>query len=418
MPGSSIKYFLVAQSLSKGDFELITIDSNEIPDLYRCVVNPLGKLETIDLFTTNFSNSLELADYLYSNHKIKDKDVCFYIAFHNNKSNDLNFYEVLYRNNKLTISDLREVASKKLGLTSSSSYDYSISILKRFFRTVEYYGEFYQMLDEHLTNIYDKFVDEFKNKDYEEIMEKLKTREAGWIFGSYPLLRNLVEAQDRYFQMCSIPGDMIENLNLESFKNDYFRTKVKGNLSLKVNPSYNPNQITLFDYAKELQEERRKESVKNERKFKLSQIDTYPEVPMKEKRIFVMNTFRNIPSQLFQMTKNGKVEVNTHLFSNISEYDSMCLQKCLDPYTRLHACLYTRFIKVFYREKENGNSFTTEIQKDIGKEYYSLNHHMYRYDKHLDRAYVWCKTYLKCMKENEKESGTYVKTIRSSKYHY
>lgn len=415
MAGGNIQYFLVAQENEHQDFSIIPIYTNDYSDKDGYEMSRSGKLEKIDLFTTRFGSEDHLINYLHEAGRISNKDVKLYIVFQPKKNSDLKFYEVLYNhNNNSDIVDLRNIAAFSLGIGGDKPYYRAENILRRFYALADQSNQFYNMLASNMTNIYGKFLDYFKTKHRYDGVEELRKFEGGWAFRSYILLRNLVEAQERYKNLMTMRGNVFENASSVIRANERRRLKVKEELLLQLDPEYDPNQLSLFDYAKMLDQEEQKASeplaaveeptIVEEKThsskikkpvFRTEDIPTYSEVPWAEKRRFAMSILTHLPRGTFKETDGGKkVEFNPEIFSiPIDDYHQMCFNRYLNKTMkrRVSSLSFTRAL--IDEEHRKGNYYTRQSESELYIGEKNLNSYFYNHDDALNRAYAWCRLY-------------------------
>lgn len=411
MAGGNIQYFLIAQENEHQDFSIVPIGLSDYSDKHGYESLKSGKLEKIDLFTTRFSSEEQLIDFLYNDNRIYSKDVKLYIAFQPKKNGNLKFYEVLYNyNNNSDITDLRNIASSNLGIGGDKAYQRAESILRRFYSLADRSDQFYNMLIANMTNIYGKFLEYFKTKNRYDGVEKLRNFEGGWAFRSYTLLRNIVEAQEKYKNLMTMRGNIFENASDIFRANERRRLKIKAELLAHLNSGYDPNQLTLFDYAKMLDQEEKKEAESKEQKplqennplpkpkkpvFRIKDIPTYSEVPMAEKRKFTMGILSNLPRDTFKEVDGGKkIEFNTEMFFvPIDDYHQMCFNQYLTKSMKRRVLFINRTNALITEEHSKGNYYTAQSEEELYLEQRSLNRYFYNHDDELNRAYAWCRLY-------------------------
>lgn len=414
MAGGNIQYFLVAQENDHQDFSIVPIYTNDYSDKDGYEMSRSGKLEKIDLFTTRFGSENHLIDYLYEAGRIDTKDVKFYIVFQTKKNGDLKFYEVLYNhNNNSDIVDLQNIAAFNLGIGGDKSYYRAENILRRFYGLADQSNQFYNMLASNMTNIYGKFLDYFKTKHRYDGIEELRHFEGGWAFRSYTLLRNLVEAQERYKNLMTMRGNVFENASSVIRANERRRLKVKENLLLQLDPDYDPNQLSLFDYARMLDQEEKKisepstvekpvivEDKASSSKikkpvFRTKDIPVYNDVLQAEKRRFVMNILPNLPRNTFiEVDEGKKVEFNPKIFSiPMDDYHQMCFNQYLNKSMKRRVAFLSRTTALIDEEHRKGNYYTRQSEEELYAGKKSLNSYFYNHDDALNRAYAWCRLY-------------------------
>lgn len=265
------KYYLVGRYRKNNDFVVIPISGKWGNDL-----------EEIDLYTTNYSNVLELVKALHVQGLIEDADIDFFIVSPKEKS--LSFSDVLYKNS----SKIRSIAKASLD-GNIEEEDHNINdILNHFCWKMKYQPLFYNMVMYGDTHLYPKFIRYFTNKKYQDVYH-VKYQDGGWVKKSYPLLRNIV---DSFHQFDYSFG------NNDTFALDYiYRNMLEESLMNVTDRNYDEKQSSIFDLTDSISDE--------------------------EKEEYVLHTFKSLPRGVFYQQQN-QVVYNEELFGN---YDIDDLEK-------------------------------------------------------------------------------------------
>ncbi len=415
MSGNAIRYFLVAQDYDGENFDIVSLSPSDYVQGGDNQLERHHKLEEIDLFTTRFTNEQQLVHYLYQNGRISNDQVRLFIAFQSKKESRIKRYEALYnRDNRSDINDLCSMAFHDLGYPRQNSLA-SEAIMARFCETLRYNDSFYDVIACGLTDIYGDFLDFLKSKHYYQGLEDIKRFKGGWALRSYSLMRNIVAAYDQYQLLQSMGGNILEVASLLEKSKDRNLLKISDKLAVQLDPDYDPNQLSLFDFLPEAWEESSpekivvegskkspsklstKKSSTKKPKFRVSDIPTHSEVPMAKKRAYVMDTLRNLLPFCFNMTGTSSAQFRLDTFScPIDELDQMRLERYLDSYSRLHFYLYNRYSSLLEQEKSRPDAYSSDISElshDASMEHKTINHYLFGHDEALNRAYAWCTIY-------------------------
>ena len=217
------KYFLVAKEIGTDQFEIISINHSWG-----------NKLEEIDLYTINYTDSFSLTKHLIEEGKISTLDNDFYIVQQKKEKSTprIKTQEVLYKKSE----EIREVAKSSIekGLESDKNVD---AILGKFCYKMKTNQAFYDMVLFGKTNIYRKFSDYFIKRRFQE-SNQIKYLDGGWAKKSYPLLRNIVEANAR-FEEYQKTGKWAPREE---------RDHIIPKLISMTDKNYDRNQLDLFEY--------------------------------------------------------------------------------------------------------------------------------------------------------------------------
>ena len=137
--GREILYYLVARNKMDNSVSVIPVNGQDG-----------NSLETIDLFTTNYNNDVELSLYLLEQGLITDPVDLFIINKNNGK---VEIQEVVYSSEK-QLRSIAEDSSKKMIVHSVAEID---SLLDDFATRMEEDTAFYNMVMYDNTNIYGKY---------------------------------------------------------------------------------------------------------------------------------------------------------------------------------------------------------------------------------------------------------------------
>lgn len=182
------KYALIAKDNNSNNYKFISFDDEKIT-----------KLEKIDLYTMHFDNKDEFVKKLIENGQIDNSDVDIFIVCSKKDGKEITFMEPIYFGPNYYLSkDLVDIIPQflKKNVDNKKCFD---NILKQFENRILNSPGFYDMVVWNRTNLYGKFTDYIRqSKRVSGFMEKIKYNDGGWIYDSYPLIRNIVEAINRH----------------------------------------------------------------------------------------------------------------------------------------------------------------------------------------------------------------------------
>ena len=215
-------YSLIARNRNTQDLQII-----DILGCNKCF------LEDIDLFTTSFSNSYELASFLFSLGVVSDRDIDFFIINQKNRKDkkDVNISNVLFSDSK----DIKKIANGFKSNNISSCEKDIESIFNSFCYKMEHNQKFYDFVCFGEHHLYSKFVKYFLGNRFQSFYY-IKYRDGAWIMKSYYLIRNIYDCYSQY-----------KNCQYPSITEDIYRKLLSQSLIRMADKDYNPRQLTLFE---------------------------------------------------------------------------------------------------------------------------------------------------------------------------
>lgn len=220
--GKKNTYYLIGRDSNTNQFEIISFTEKRG-----------SSLEEIDMQTIGYSNNITFTKDLIEKGLISQPFNDYYIV-HQRKYNGKTYLktdEVLFA----TSTPIHQLAISSLEGTLKDNDKIIDYILKQFCFQMKCHPKFYQTVISGKTNIYTKFVKYFiDDKDINPL--SLKYRDGCWVRESYPLLRNLTQAMDSFYEMKK--------------KNKMGREKIEKQLLEKTDDKYNPLQFSLFEGEK------------------------------------------------------------------------------------------------------------------------------------------------------------------------
>ena len=221
-----------------------------------------------------------------------------------------------------------------------------------------------RILFEHVvtgkTNVYEKYANYFRfNRS--QGFRTIKYRDGSWARSSYPLVRNVVEAQSR------------ENTRYARISDQLHRHVLDERIIRVTGDDYDENQLTMFDQFPDTIED---------------STNTVLEI---------ITTFENLPTNIF-VFRDGEYRFNEKVFSS---YQAGDLEKLRSLPSKMVLLLQMFLLQRSYLENEPqefGESYIRPIQMGL-KDMVSL---LQDDSEVLEKTYSWCQVFNEC---REKEFG-------------
>lgn len=395
-----IQYQLIAQNQKDGTVETVWLDPSDMFYNFDSQFVRDYSLEQIDSFTMQFIHQDELKAWLTQTGKISSSAVDLYIAFQD-KDYQLTYYEVLCnRRNQESVRNLFQLASK-----SCAERDRNIisrQILYHFLEQCENDPLFCRYVQLGYSSIYHKFLSYFSyGKIDTTAFSKLCSKDGGWFFHSYPLLRNMVEAEANYELLRLRYRDVLEAAKMIQDNQKTFRDSARETLNSKTNRNSNPAQMDFFsllgqDDVSSLPKVPYKLS---KQKPKVSVPNDYG-VSFDVKKKYVLDTIDSLPSNVFYFSGNRYAKFNPNFFScDVSDDDLRSLNEYLDASTRRHIAVYTS-LHARYHENQRNGYYSSALAMEMDDAWSKITKHLKNSD-YLNGAYAWSKLYNRYVEQNK-----------------
>jgi len=395
------KYVLIAKYNNSSDFKIISLNGSNVQ-----------KLEEIDFYTLDFKDKEDLVNALYKSGKIDNTDVDIFIAWGKDKEKEVRFMEPLYSKNIL-IKDLLGVIAQSLKKEDSDKKCYD-HILKEFEKRVLNSPGFYSLVAKEETNLYGKFSGYIKTtRKYNGFLGNKK--DLAWVYNSYPLMRNIVETINRYDELVKTNKPVWQENSRIYCENKKNRRNIIPILADKFRDENITGQISMFDnFNIDIVEAPKVVEIKEPPRVakipKLNweeEIEKYSNVNVKDKLKMVRAVLFNLPRRAIEIkTVNGEhkgLKFNEDIFECYPDEKSKKILKTglKAPLMKLvNLCLIHRYGYEFEHENDfDGYEEYQELEYYKKKITYLLKKDKNNYEI-LNRAYVWCKTYVDCFEKN------------------
>ncbi len=406
------KYFLVARDRQKNDFSIVKLN-----DKWFLGKDASGKqlrandLFAIDLVTTQFCNSSEMIQRMYSNGYLTSDDVDLFIAKvgKQNGKNCIYTCEVLYNPKKdfpienERMITFREIANSFLNKKESDVRNQICLLYDKFCSKMFYCRDFSSFIYHDSTRVPRKIVDYFYSlKDLSGPAYEFKFKES-WVLKSYFAIRSVVDAFNQY--------DKGEQSFLDTLHSE--RKKIYDRLLLELDPSYIEGQMSLFDDLSESKYLEKAESSVLDSSINV--VHSVIEPSEKEKKSQILLNLYDLPVDVFTI-HSSKVHFRTDFFTSYpNEEDKKLLCSLRDKeltaiyFYALHNSMYHEA----YARNENTLYLEEELRSDLKKVSNCLKN-----SKSLDRVFYWTRAYQRAVdysstyftdKEENKEGKVFSK---------
>ncbi len=238
------KYYLVAKDNKTNKFEIVKIRGNEIysgesEHLERCF-----NLESIDLFTSRFSDEESLKRYLQNDSRINLSDCSLFIASRNGKN--IKFLNCIYNFGR-RVELLRNIMIESDQNRLNSNSKMVSGLLDDFIKNIFNNDKYYQLVVYGFTDIYKKFIDYFKGRNVGlNELYSAKFRDGRWAMTSYNLHRSIVDSYQVYNRHYK-SRDMYTEVANERRNNNLDRESIINELLVQTDKDYVDGQISMFD---------------------------------------------------------------------------------------------------------------------------------------------------------------------------
>ena len=235
------RYFLLGRDKDNNKIKTISLSDNEVfnsGDTTRKVDN---SLEKIDYFTLYFKNQDDLIIHLVNTGKLDNYNTEVFIACRNGDS--ISYLENVYSSSVMS-NELKKFSLEKAkDMQSSFSND---EILDRFAFMMVNDGSFRRFIEYKYHKVYSKYIDYFRGCYTTDDAYKVKFRDTGWARNSYPLIRNIVEAMNR-FEIIKEKGEAMSKSAFE-YEVDLNARRNVGldEISIYTEKGYGEGQLNLF----------------------------------------------------------------------------------------------------------------------------------------------------------------------------
>ena len=241
---------LVARNKKDNSFKIIGIKESWFrSDGDNQHVSYKNTLASIDLVTSRFSSCEDMTKRLIEKGYIADGEYDFFIASKTKSGsyNPVKFQEVIYRpemNERM--AEFRTVAAASHTGRMNEVNDKVLRIFNKLLTKSYHRADFHIMVQNGYTGLPKKLVDALKDvRTCKDVPYSLKYQER-WAMESYPVIRNIIEALNRY-DLLSGKGN-ISQANVEFFNDNVRgRRSLMRELDIILDKQFTPGQLSLLD---------------------------------------------------------------------------------------------------------------------------------------------------------------------------
>lgn len=235
------RYFLLGRDKDTNNVKTIGLSDFDIYSFGTGIRKLDNSLESIDYMTLGYSSQEELVHYLVSTGRLDNYNTDLFIVCRN--GDKIYYLENIYADS-IEAKELRRYSEEKLkGLPC---YFSNYKILDDFAYRMINDRRFYRFIESKCHNVYLKYINYFKNCNNLGDAYQIKNKDSSWALNSYPLIRNIVEAMDRYEKIKNIGGS-ISDVALEyQVDLNSVRDMSKEDISIYTEKGYGEGQLNLF----------------------------------------------------------------------------------------------------------------------------------------------------------------------------
>lgn len=238
---SKNRYYLFGRDKDTNNVKVIGLSDYDVYSFgndYRRLDN---YLEAIDYMTLGFDSQEDLVYYLVNTGRLDNYNTDLFIVCRN--GDKIHYLENVYAGYD-DAKELRSVGEEKLkGLPINYS---NYKILDDFAYKMINDRTFYRFIESKYHNVYLKYIDYFKNCNNLGAAYQIKFKDASWAVKSYSLIRNIVEAMNRYEKLKTIGGS-ISNVAFDyQVDLNSVRDMNKEDISIYTDKGYGAGQLNLF----------------------------------------------------------------------------------------------------------------------------------------------------------------------------
>ena len=202
-----------------------------------------NSLEEIDVFTTSYGGEEEVIKYLINTNKLDNKSYDLFIVSRN--GSEYNYMEILY-NSTCLLSEIRAVA---FSILKKGDFVYHNDVILNNFIELMSNKKFRKYIESKYHNIYTLFIKYFDGCYGSSKMYQVKYRDGAWALKSYVLLRNIIEAINRFGEIKKDKSTKDIALAAKKYKEklENVRNKSAADIMFYTEKNYKANQLSIFD---------------------------------------------------------------------------------------------------------------------------------------------------------------------------
>ncbi len=399
------KYYLMVRYKDTNEVQVVELNAKWYLDnqgenaFFRA-----NSLEAIDLVTTRFRNREEMLDRMVNNGYIRSSLVDVFIASKRKKKEKsyIKIHEVIYNPEcKEIVINLRDIAKASIKNDISSEIDKVKNIFDILATKVFYNEKFSLYLRSTFTNVYQRIMELYVYNSKKDGPDYSVKYDNYWLLSSYTIIRNIVESLNRFDLLKDRSDVVLANIEFLN-ENGTDRKRIENELLIKLDENYIDGQYSLFDkelashiddvskstYSGASKEEKKKEKIGFEQK------SVVEELSYEDKKIFIFETIRSLPTEIFFHSEAGVI-INADFFNKYP--NSSYKRNFVNLSKRTVSMLYYYALhQEKYLEALRFNQSTMTWDEELRKDSYKISKFL-KQNKNIDKLNDWCNNYLKCV---------------------
>ena len=383
------KYYLVARNIDDNSHSIIPIESRWYTANGNDIPMRANSLEAIDLVTTRFKSSDEMAKRLCDKGYIKPGNYDFFIVSKYKKHGEakLRFQEVIYDYKQQRTDYFRKIAYDSLNGNSRS--EANRRLFDKFISKMFYNLQYNRVINNHLTYLPYKFVDIFLGiRRFDSVPYNLKYKNS-WCLNDYTISRNIVDSFNRFDELS---GEDVFERHKRYFKAIEERNKIYNQLMVECDSKFFPGQISLFDTMDDggnccspCESAKGRKSIGVDEKSVVA-------LSIDEKRNFVYKYLQDIGLFAFNVIGDNDFEVSVLEFADsVTSDEAKILTRGL-PKKVLSSAYWCNFHKDALHKYGDTLGNYSVLQADIEADKRDLNRAL-KLPSAVERSYNFCVTY-------------------------
>lgn len=348
------RYYLVAHNKETDDYRILPIMSKWYWKNGDSVLKKENALEAIDLVTSRFASSSEMAKRLCMNHYLPNENYDFLIVqrYRKNQSDAIRMHEVFYNVKPERTEYFRTIAAESIRKDLKNSKK-NLRLFDRFLNKLYYNPEYYRIVQEGLSEIPKRVSSIYEDCNKRNTPPYFLKYHNTWIMENYAISRSIVESFNRFDQL------------------DTYDKQVKFFQALSE---------TRCSMTEPLMEITSPEYLNGQMSLDLS-------IPKEDKMAYTLKTLLHLNIGIFEK-KNNRYSLNEEFLNGIGK-DAKKIRISSSVLKNTYWYLFHKM-----KLKEFGNTYGNMLvlQEDMDADYRDLKKSLSK-ENVLDSAYRFCLLY-------------------------
>ena len=348
------RYFLVAHNNETDDYQILPIMSKWYCKNGDSVLKKENPLEAIDLVTSRFASSSEMAKRLCSNHYLPNENYEFLIVqrYRKNQNDKIRMHEVFYNVKPERTEYFRTIAAESLYKDLKNSKK-NLRLFDRFLNKLYYNPEYYRIVQEGVSEIPKRVSILYQNCNKRNTPPYFLKYHNTWIMENYAISRSIMESFNRFDQF-----------NTYDKQVKFFQELVEARSSM----------------TEPLMKITSPESLNGQMSFDLS-------IPKEDKMNYTLKTLCHLDIGVFEK-KNNRYSLNEEFLNGIGNP----AKKIRISNSVLKNTYWYLFHKMKFEEVDKTYGNVLVLQEDMDADYRDLKKSLSK-ENVLDSAYRFCLLY-------------------------